>query len=514
VTDFPHEPLDLFVIGGGINGSAIARDAAGRGLRVMLCEQADLAAATSSSSSKLIHGGLRYLEHFAFGLVRQSLIEREVLLRGAPHIVRPLRFVLPHDPGLRPRWLIRGGLFLYDHLGARGALPGAGSLRLRGDIMGEPLQQRIGDGFTYSDCRVDDARLVVLVARDAAQRGAAIMPRTRVVRADRDGGSWRVQVCRDGGGAGEVSARVLVNAAGPWVADISRLAGIRSRAAMRLVKGSHIVVPRLYAGEQAYLLQNEDRRVVFVIPFEDDFSLIGTTELPFAGDAAEARISPAEIDYLCRAVARWFRRPPEPSDIVWSYSGVRPLFEDGAASAAAVKRDHVLELDTSGGAPALAVFGGKITTHRRLAEQALDRLARYLPAAGAAWTATSPLPGGHGMPVGGPAALARQLRSEHPFLDAAVALRYARAYGTDAYAMLRGAGSAAALGRDFGYGLNEREIAWLVKEEWARTPEDILWRRSKLGLRLGPAAAQDLASYLEAAAPLRRGAHAGEDRHK
>jgi glycerol-3-phosphate dehydrogenase len=514
VTDLPHEPLDLLVVGGGINGAAIARDAAGRGLRVMLCEQFDLAAATSSASSKLIHGGLRYLEHFAFGLVRQSLIEREVLLRGAPHIVRPLRFVLPHDPGLRPRWLIRGGLFLYDRLGARGVLPGAASLRLRGDTMGEPLQERIGDGFAYSDCRVDDARLVVLVARDAARRGAAIMPRTRVDRANRDNGLWRVRLCRDSGGAGEVSARVLVNAAGPWVADILRLAGIHGRAAMRLVKGSHIVVPRLYMGEQAYLLQNEDRRVVFVIPFEDDFSLIGTTELPFAGDAAEARISPAEIDYLCRAVGRWFRRPLEPSAIVWSYSGVRPLFDDGAASAAAVTRDHVLELDTSGGAPALSVFGGKITTHRKLAEQALDRLAPHLPAAGAAWTATSVLPGGDGMPAGGPAALARQLRGEHPFLDAAVALRYARAYGTDAYAMLRGAGSAAALGRDFGYGLNEREIAWLVEKEWARTPEDILWRRSKLGLHLGPAAAQELASCIETAAPLRRGAHAGEDRHK
>jgi glycerol-3-phosphate dehydrogenase len=489
------EVFDLLVVGGGINGVGIARDAAGRGLSVLLCEQGDLAGATSSASSKLIHGGLRYLEHGDFRLVREGLAEREVLLRMAPHLVRPLAFVLPQAEGSRPAWLVRTWLFLYDRLGGARSLAGTRSIRFAGDTLGAPLRPNVASGFIYTDCRTDDARLTIATARDAAMRGAEILPRTALVGARQDDGLWRVTLRGAAGSTREVAGRVLVNAAGPWVLGVLRLAGLTTRAELRLVKGSHVVVPRLYEGEHAYLLQNDDRRIVFVLPFERDFSLIGTTELPFSGDPAGAQISPGEIAYLCRAVGRWFGVPPNPSDVVWSYSGVRPLYNDRAKSAAAVTRDYVLELDKTG-APALSIFGGKLTTYRRLAEHALARLVTCLPEAGPPWTADSVLPGGGGLTEGGVDALAAELCREYPFLGEATAERLARSYGSHARQLLGNARSAADLGRDFGRGLSEAELRWVVEKEWARTAEDVLWRRTKLGLLFTPTEAQAIADHL------------------
>ena len=481
---------DLLVIGGGINGVGIARDGAGRGLKVLLCDKGDLAGATSSASSKLIHGGLRYLEHGDFRLVREGLAEREVLLRMAPHLVRPLSFVLPQGPGSRPAWLVRAGLFLYDRLGGARSLPGTRSVRFREDPLGEPLRETVRSGFVYTDCGTDDARMTIATARDAAIRGAQILPRTELVSARREGRSWQAKLRGENGEIREVAARILVNAAGPWAMDVLARAGLSARATLRLVKGSHIVVPRLYEGEHAYLLQNEDRRIVFVIPFERDFSLIGTTELPFVGDPTAAEISEEEIVYLCRAIGRWFGAAPVPANVVWSFAGVRPLYEDRAKDAAAVSRDYVFDVDTSG-APALSVFGGKLTTYRRLAEQALARLAPFLPEAGPPWTARSVLPGVDGLPDGGTAGLTEALRREHPSLDDATAERLARSYGSEARTIL-----AQAQGRDFGHGFSEAELRWLVEHEWARTVEDVLWRRTKLGLRFSPAETQDIADYL------------------
>ena len=489
------EVFDLLVVGGGINGVGIARDAAGRGLKVLLCERGDLAGATSSASSKLVHGGLRYLEHYAFRLVRESLVEREILLRMAPHLVRPTRFVLPHGPGARPRWLIRAGLFLYDRIGGARSLPASRSLDLRHEPAGAPLIAAARHGFSYSDCRVDDARLVVVTARDAALRGADIRTRTTVVGARRDGGVWRAVLREEGGIRQQAAARILVNTAGPWVAEVARFAGIAGKARLRLVKGSHIVVPRLFEHDHAYIFQNADNRVLFAIPYEHDFTLIGTTDLPFAGDPATAGISSEEIAYLCGVVGRWFRRPPAPADIVWSYAGVRPLYDDGTADAAAVTRDYVFELDAQA-APALSVFGGKLTTYRRLAEHALDRLAPFLPAPAPPWTAASVLPGGEGLPPGGTVALAALLRREQPALDAATATRLAGAYGSDARTIL-----AAGPGADLGLGFSEAELRWLVEREWARTPEDVLWRRGKLGLAAGPVMAAAVAAGLARLVP-------------
>lgn len=491
----PSELYDLLVVGGGINGVAIARDAAGRGLRVLLCEQGDLASATSSASSKLIHGGLRYLEHAAFRLVCEGLAEREVLLRMAPHLVQPLRLVLPHGPAARPRWMLRAGLALYDRLDGARTLPAAKPVDLRRDPFGAPLREGVRRGFAYSDCRTDDARLTIVSARDAMLRGAEIMTRWAFTAARREAAYWRVVLRDHDGTSREVAVRILVNAAGPWVPDVLARSGLSSRARLRLVKGSHIVVPRLYDGEQAYLLQNDDRRIVFVIPFERDWSLVGTTELPFADDPGSAEISAEEIAYLCRAVARWFHSPPRPADVVWSYAGVRPLYEDCARSAAALSRDYVLELDVAG-PPALSIFGGKLTTHRRLAEHALAKLAPHLPACGPPWTAGSVLPGGDTLPGGGIAALAGDLMRHYPFLDPLTADRLARSYGGDAYRILGEAQSAAALGRAFGQGLSETELCWLVEHEWARTAADVLWRRSKLGLRLTPEEVRDVAGFL------------------
>jgi glycerol-3-phosphate dehydrogenase len=447
------EIVDLLIVGGGINGVGIARDAAGRGLKVLLCDKGDLAGSTSSASSKMIHGGLRYLEQGAFRLVRESLAEREVLLRIAPHLVRPMRFVLPHGPGLRPRWMLRTGLFLYDRLGGARSLPGSAAvdLRARGvdSPLAAPLRDEVTSGFVYSDCVVDDARLTVANARDAAQHGAEILPRTELVAARRDGGIWRATLRGEDGRDREVAARVLVNVAGPWVPEVLRRAGLASRARLRLDKGSHIVVPRLYLHDHAYLLQNDDRRVVFAIPYERNYTLIGTTEVAAAAPAVEPP-SREEIAYLCRAVGRWFKRAPEPSEIVWRYSGLRPLYDDGSRSVSATSRDYVFEVDEAG-PPAMSVFGGKLTTYRRLAEQALARLAAHLPRAGMPWTQASPLPSDNFLaPTGG----------------------------------------------EFAPGLGKAEVEWLMREEWARTADDILWRRSKLGLVATPEQKAALERYL------------------
>ncbi|MDO9708828.1 glycerol-3-phosphate dehydrogenase [Paracraurococcus lichenis] len=497
---------DLLVIGGGVNGCGIARDAAGRGLSVTLVEKGDLAGATSSASTKLIHGGLRYLEHYEFRLVREALIEREVLLRAAPHIVWPLRFVLPHHAGLRPWPLLRLGLFLYDHLGGRRILPPTRALDLTRDAAGEPLKPDYRRGFEYSDCWVEDARLVVLNARDAADRGATVLVRTRCISARRADGLWHATLRDEETGAvTEVAARALVNAAGPWAAEVlGGVAGQNTPARVRLVKGSHIVTRRLYGHDRCYIFQNADGRICFAIPYEEDFTLIGTTDEEFQGDPASAAISEAETDYLCRAISDYFRRPVTRADVVWSYAGVRPLYDDGASRAQEATRDYVLTLDaTNGEAPLLSVFGGKITTYRRLAEAAMAKLAPHFPGLGAAWTARAALPGGD-FPWDGAPALAADLRARYPFLDPAQARRLVRQYGTRARAMLGDARTRDDLGRDFGAGLTAREVDWQMREEWARAPADILWRRSKLGLRIGAEGQAALAAYM--AAPARRAA--------
>ena len=478
--------IDLLVIGGGINGCGIARDAAGRGLSVVLCEQGDLAGATSSASSKLIHGGLRYLEQFEFRLVREALQERKRLLALAPHIIWPLDFVLPHQSGLRPAWMVRLGLFLYDHLARRRRLPPTRSVRLGTDRVGLPLQPGFDRGFIYADCWVEDSRLVVLNARDAADRGARVLPRTRLVAASRQNGCWCCELAGPHGVPETVQARAVVNAAGPWVGDVLRTAlGQNNAKQARLVKGSHIIVPRLHDGDWAYILQNTDRRIVFVIPYEGDYSLVGTTDIPFEGDPAQVTISASETDYLCAIVNRYFRKQVGPADVVRSYSGVRPLYDDAAANASAVTRDYVLDLETpEDGGALLSVFGGKITTSRRLAEHAMEKLAAALPC-GPAWTATAPLPGGN-IPDADFPRFAAAFAAAHPFLPASVALRLAHAYGSDAGAVLAGAESLEAMGRHFGGGLYQCEIDYLVAREWAQTADDILWRRSKIGLHVPP----------------------------
>jgi glycerol-3-phosphate dehydrogenase len=489
---------DLLVVGGGVNGCGIARDAAGRGLSVTLAEKGDLAGATSSASTKLIHGGLRYLEYREFRLVREALIEREVLLRAAPHIVWPLRFVLPHHAGLRPWPLLRLGLFLYDHLGGRRILPPTRALDLRRDPAGEPLRPEYRRAFEYSDCWVEDARLVVLNARDAADRGATVLTRTRCVSARREGGLWRA-VLRDEetGAQREVAARALVNAAGPWAAEVlGGVAGLNTPARVRLVKGSHIVTRRLYGHDRCYIFQNADGRICFAIPYEEEFTLVGTTDEEFKGDPATAAISEAETDYLCSAVSGYFRRPVTRDDVVWSYAGVRPLYDDGAGRAQEATRDYVLTLDaTQEEAPLLSVFGGKITTYRRLAEAAMAKLAPHFAGLGAPWTAIAALPGGN-FPWDGAPALAAELRRGYSFLSEPLARRLVRQYGTRARTMLGEARSMADLGRDFGAGLTEREVAWQMREEWARGPDDVLWRRTKLGLRLDAARRAALAGFM------------------
>lgn len=478
-----------------MNGAGIARDAAGRGLSVLLVEQGDLAGATSSASTKLVHGGLRYLEHYEFRLVREALLEREVLLRAAPHIIWPLRFVLPHHAGLRPWWMIRLGLFMYDHLGGRKILPGTRSLALRRDAVGVPLRDEFVRGFEYSDCWVEDARLVVLSARDAADRGADVRVRTRCTMAQRAGTLWHLSLA--GEGAGQVAARALVNAAGPWVADfLANAVGINAPSKVRLVKGSHIVVRRLWDGPQCYIFQNLDERICFAIPYENEFTLIGTTDRDFTGDTGSVGISEEETGYLCQSVSTYLRRPVRPSDVVWSYAGVRPLYDDGASKAQEATRDYVLELDApDGGPPLLSVFGGKITTFRRLAEAALTRLAPHLPMKDA-WTATAPLPGGD-FPYDGAATLAQRLVAAHGWLRERTARRMVRQYGTRAFDVLEGAaGPEPSLAAD----LTAREVRWMIEQEWARAPDDILWRRTKRGLVATEAEVAALARFMGAPA--------------
>lgn len=488
---------DLLVVGGGVNGSGIARDAAGRGLSVLLCEQDDLAAHTSSQSTKLIHGGLRYLEEFHFALVRKALKEREVLLATAPHIMRPQHFVMPHAPHLRPAWLIRAGLFIYDHLAPRAHLAASATIDLRRHIAGEPLQAPYSRGFVYSDGRVDDARLVVLNALDAQQRGATILTRTRCEGLTPHARGWSATL-RDAGGRRVIEARAIVNATGPWVSSF--LAGAlpaRASHQLRLVKGSHVVVPRLFAHRYAYIFQNEDRRIVFAIPYEHDFTLIGTTDVDYRGDPAAVHIEMSEISYLCTLSNRYFRHQISPRDVVWSYSGVRPLLDDESSDPARVSRDYALELERQP-APLLSVFGGKITTYRRLAEDAVDRLAPLLGNNAPAWTARAHLPGGD-LPEGSFAVFLRTLERRYPWLPPKVRHRYAHAYGTRIGRVLAGAGSLAQLGQELLPQLYECEAAYLRREEFARSAADILWRRSKLGLHLLDADLAPLERWLAAA---------------
>ncbi|MFC3626910.1 glycerol-3-phosphate dehydrogenase [Vogesella amnigena] len=476
------QTVDLLVIGGGINGAAIARDAAGRGLQVLLCEKDDLAAHTSSASTKLIHGGLRYLEHYEFGLVRKALQEREVLLDAAPHIMWPLRFVMPHDAAQRPAWLIRCGLFLYDHLARRRRLPASHGIHLERHPAGAPLQPRYQRGFEYSDGWVNDARLVVLNAMDAAERGADIRTRSACVAARRSGDGW-ICTLQDARGQHEVAARAVVNAAGPWVQQL--LGGVihaPAHKAIRLVKGSHIIVRRLFDHPYAYIFQNPDQRIIFAIPYEQDFTLIGTTDVDFHGDANQVAIDSDEVAYLCAMSNRYFSRQIGPADVVASYAGVRPLLDDAHGNASGVTRDYALELD-SNGAPLLSVFGGKITTCRKLAEQVLDRMAPLLGCARPGWTASTPLPGGD-LPGGSFDAFLAGLQQHKPWLPPALAARLARAYGSRVDSVLAGADSLAALGSEIQPGLYEAELRYLVDKEWAQSAEDILWRRSKLRLHL------------------------------
>lgn len=489
--------FDLAIVGGGINGAGLARDAAGRGIEVLLIEQNDLGSGTSSGSTKLIHGGLRYLQHYEFALVRKALREREILLRMAPHLIRPMRFVLPHHDAMRPAWMLRLGLFLYDHLGGSSRLPGTCVLDLSGDPAGIPLKRILKLGFEYSDCWVDDSRLVILNALDAAERGAVIRTRTRLVRAEREGECWRL-VLNACGQREVMTARVLVNAAGPWIAPVAQTV-IRAHAParIRLVKGSHIVVPRLFEHDRAYIFQNVDDRVVFAIPFEDDFTLIGTTDQDYEGDPSGAAATPAEITYLCQAVTRYLRNPVTPYEVVHAYAAVRPLYDDGAARASDLTRDYVLDFDAEGDTPPLlTIVGGKITTYRRLAEDVLAKIGQYF-AAGAPWTAQEPLPGGN-LPSGSIDRMIERVREKWPFLTANEARRLARAYGTRIDDVLGRAQTRDEAGPWFGGELSAAEVRYLVHQEWAQTPEDVLWRRTKFGLRFGADERNALAQYMKA----------------
>lgn len=484
---------NLAIIGGGINGCGIARDAAGRGLSVLLAEKGDLATATSSASTKLIHGGLRYLEQYEFRLVREALAEREVLLHAAPHLVRPLRFILPHQPGLRPPWMLAAGLFLYDRLAPRDILPASLRVDLRRDALGGALRLRPRHGFVYSDCAVDDARLCVLNARDAADMGADVRVGTEAVRFQRAHDHWRIDLVRSDGHASSVEAEVMINAAGPWASELLRVATGRE-APVRLVQGSHIVVKRLYNHEHAYVLQNPDRRIVFVVPYERDFTLIGTTENEWHGDPSNARLSGSDAEYLCSTVNRHLDVSITPFDIVWAYAGVRSLYDDGASAARQATREYVLDFDAAA-APIITVVGGKITTYRRLAEAVLERVSTILPLAAGPWTDKAILPGGD-LP-GSVAEFARDLLAEYPFLPASLHSRLARLYGTRARRLLADVGDIAGMGRLVGADLYEREVRYLVEHEWARSADDIVWRRTKLGLELTAEQIGSLQNLLE-----------------
>ncbi len=501
--------VDLFIIGGGINGTGIARDAQGRGLQVKLAEMNDLASATSSASTKLFHGGLRYLEYFEIELVKKALIERETLLKAMPHISWPMRFVLPYHKdmrfenstpaskllnifmpwmrGRRPGWMIRLGLYAYDNLGGREILPGTKTVNLKRDPAGAALDDKFEKAYEYSDCWVEDARLVALNARDAAERGATILVRTRVLTAEREGDLWRIETLDlMTGGRHTHLARAIVNAGGPWVEDIVRgVARLNTSEGIRLVKGSHIVTKRLFDHDKSYFFQGEDGRIIFAIPYETDFTLIGTTDQEYEGDPSKATCSAAEADYLINFVNRYLKNDISRKDIIWTYSGVRPLYDDGAKSATAATRDYVLSLDENG-PPILSVFGGKITTYRKLAEQAMAKLEPFFTYSKGDWTAGVALPGGD-FAVADFDALVARILTDFPFLTPFWARRLVRAYGTDAWMVLGSAASADDLGEDFGATLTDAEVKWLVSKEYARSAEDIVWRRSKLGLRLTPA---------------------------
>lgn len=513
------EVRDLFVIGGGINGCGIARDAAGRGLSVTLAEMNDLASATSSASTKLFHGGLRYLEYFEFRLVREALIERETLLRAMPHISWPMRFVLPYHAdmrfesntptsnllsivmpwmkGRRPAWLIRLGLFLYDNLGGRKVLPGTTTVDLRQGPEGAPLNDKFSKAYEYSDCWIEDSRLVVLNARDAQARGAQIMVGTKVLSADRVDDHWDVSIEDVQSGQKDViKARMLVNAGGPWVGDIiQQRVRINSTEGVRLVRGSHIVTRKLYDHDKCYFFQGTDGRIIFAIPYEGDFTLIGTTDAEHDDPSVTPTCTPQERDYLVNFANQYFEKPISKDDVVWSYSGVRPLYDDGASSATAATRDYTLKVDSSGGAPILNCFGGKITTYRRLAESALEKIAPFFENVPGEWTAGVPLPGGD-FPVDAFDRLVEDIQVEHPYLSPFHARRLVRAYGTLASDVLGDATSLDDLGEDFGASLTEREVRWLITHEFARCADDILWRRSKLGLRLSAEEIQRLDTWV------------------
>ena len=502
-----HPPVhDVFVIGGGINGCGIARDAVGRGYSVVLAEMNDLGSGTSSWSTKLVHGGLRYLEYYKFRLVREALLEREVLWRSAPHVIWPLRFVLPHHSGMRPAWLLRLGLFIYDHLGGRRLLPPTRTFDMRSDSAGAPLKPLFSRGFEYSDCWVNDARFVVLNARDAADRGAEIRTRAKAIRARCEDGLWQVTLQDMQSGETEgVWARLLVNATGPWVDHVLTGAlGQNDAHNVRLVKGSHIVVRQKYDDPRAYFFQNTDGRVIFAIPYEEDFTLIGTTDEDFRGEPGDAAIDENEVDYLCAAASAYFVEPVRREDIVWSYSGVRPLFDDGASKAQEATRDYVLKWGhRSLDAPVINVFGGKITTYRRLSEAVVARIEDRLGAKGKPWTADAHLPGGDFAPDGFDAEVAA-LERAYPFLDAGFARRLVRLYGTCASDVLGAAASVRDLGQCFGADLYEAEVRYLAEREWALTAEDVLWRRTKRGLRLTAEQTAALEEYMRELAGTRR----------
>ncbi len=468
---------DLCIIGGGINGAGIARDAAGRGLSVLLVEKGDLAGATSSASTKLIHGGLRYLEHFEFGLVRDSLKEREVLLNIAPHIIHPMEFILPHEPHLRPAWLIRLGLFLYDHLGGRKKLPGSKGVNLKNSALNEKYTK----GFSYADCQVDDSRLVILNAIDAAEKGATILTQTECTKISPDEKGWTIHLKNEQ----PRTARMIVNAAGPWVKTVLNNSDIgEDTPGIRLVKGSHIIVPRFLEGEEAYILQQPDKRIIFAIPYEQDFTLIGTTDIEYTDDPSHPEIEQQETNYLCAAINRSFKHKIKPNDVVWSYSGVRPLLDDGDESASSVTRDYKLILDKSHGPPLLSVFGGKITTYRHLAEEAVDQLTDKKK-----WTERAPLPGGN---IKNFEDFIEDKTKQYSHLPESLIQRYARAYGTRMDKFIK-----KDMGENFGDDIFEAEIRYLIDHEWAQSSEDILWRRSKLGLHVTPETIQNLEEYLK-----------------
>jgi glycerol-3-phosphate dehydrogenase len=505
-----HQACDVLVVGGGINGAGIARDLAGRGWRVLLAEAEDLASHTSSSSTKLIHGGLRYLEYYEFSLVRKALQEREVLLKSAPHIMWPLRFVMPHDPSMRPAWLIRIGMFLYDHLARREVLPGSRGIDLRHHATGAPLKPEFTRGFVYSDGWVDDARLVVLNAIDARTKGATLFTRTRCVRAERRERSWHATLRHEDGRERIVTARALVNAAGPWAEAFLRGTALPARGealatkSLRLVKGSHIVVPRCFEHDHAYIFQNPDKRIIFAIPYERDFTLIGTTDVELQGDPQRAHISEVETAYLCAQASRYFRRPVRSEDVVWSYAGVRPLLEDESGDPSAVTRDYLLEPNTQA-APLLSVWGGKITTFRKLAEDAADEIGQMLGERRPAWTHGAFLPGGELSAWIGPAQrpdtdferLVHAVGARHPWLPTVLVRRLARAYGARIGELLGAAQSLADLGAEIAPGLHEAELTFLHDTEWARSGEDVLWRRSKLGLHYTPAERARVGAWMD-----------------